>query len=112
MKYLNEVWAVIPARSGSKGLKNKNIKKFKNKPLFSHSVRSAINSNQIDKVIFSSDSKKYISLAKRYKCEFYHLRSKKNSRDISTDIEVFKEIVKFFKNRKIKNFLKWQWCIK
>ncbi len=101
MKYLNEVWAVIPARSGSKGLKNKNIKKFKNKPLFSHSVRSAINSNQIDKVIFSSDSKKYISLAKRYKCEFYHLRSKKNSRDISTDIEVFKEIVKFFKNRKI-----------
>ena len=66
MKYLNEVWAVIPARSGSKGLKNKNIKKFKNKPLFSHSVRSAINSNQIDKVIFSSDSKKYISLLVRF----------------------------------------------
>ncbi len=101
MRFLNEVWAVIPARSGSKGLKNKNIKKFKNKPLFSHSVKSAKNNKQINKVIFSSDSKKYISLAKKYNCEFYHLRSKKNSRDKSTDLEVFMEIVKFFKNKKI-----------
>ncbi len=101
MKLLNEIWAVIPARSGSKGLKNKNIKKFNNKPLISYSIKSAKNNNLINKVIFSSDSKKYLSIAKKYNCEYYHLRSKKNSKDNSTDLDVFKEIVKYFKDKKI-----------
>ena len=41
MKISNEIWAVIPARSGSKGLKNKNIKNFLGKPLLAHSIISA-----------------------------------------------------------------------
>ena len=101
MKLSNEIWAVIPARSGSKGLKNKNIKIFKKKPLIGHSIFSAKQNDLIDKVVFSSDSKKYISLAKKFNCEHYHLRSKKNSRDNSTDFEVFKEIVNYFKKKKI-----------
>ncbi len=101
MKISNEIWAVIPARSGSKGLKNKNIKNFLGKPLLAHSIISAKKNNLIDKVIFSSDSNKYIAIAKRYKCEYYNKRSAKNSRDHSTDYEVFKELVKFLIKKKI-----------
>lgn len=101
MKFSDEIWAVIPARSGSKGLKNKNIKLFQKKPLIAHSIYSAKKNNLIDKVVFSSDSKKYISLAKKFNCEFYHLRSKKNSKDKSKDIEVFKEIINYFFKKKI-----------
>ena len=38
MKIINEFWAFIPARSGSKSLKNKNIKLFMKKPLLAHSI--------------------------------------------------------------------------
>ena len=48
MKLSNEIWAVIPARSGSKGLKNKNIKIFKKKPLIGHSIFSAKQNDLID----------------------------------------------------------------
>ena len=43
------------------------------------------------------------SIAKKYKCDYYHKRSAKNSRDKSTDYDVFKKIVTFFINKKIKN---------
>ena len=87
MKFKNEVWAVIPARSGSKGLKDKNIKIFKNKPLLAHSIISAKKNRFIKKIIFSSDSKRYISIAKKYGCDIYHKRSKKNSSSTSKDID-------------------------
>ena len=101
MKISNKIWAIIPARSGSKSLKNKNIKIFLGKPLIAHSIISAKKNNLIDKVIFSSDSNKYISIAKKYKCDYYNKRSAKNSRDKSTDYDVFKEIVTFFINQKV-----------
>ena len=101
MKFSNEIWAVIPASSGSKSLKNKNIRSFLKKPLIAHSIISANKIRQIDKVLFSSDSKKYLSIAKRYYCDFYHLRNKKNASDKSKDIDVFKEIIQFLKKKKI-----------
>ena len=52
-------------------------------------------------MIFSSDSNRYIIIAKKYKCEYYNKRSAINSRDKSTDYDVFKEIVTFFINKKI-----------
>ena len=72
MKFLNEIWAIIPARSGSKGLKNKNIKLLKGVPLIGYSITAAVKNKYIKKVIFSSDSNKYISIAKKFKCDFYH----------------------------------------
>lgn len=106
MKISSEIWAVIPARSGSKGVKNKNIKYFIKKPLIEHSIISAKKNHLIDKVLFSSDSKKYISMVKKFNCDIYHLRSKKNSRDNSTDLHVFKEILSYLKKENI-NFPKF-----
>ena len=101
MKISNEIWAIVPARSGSKSLKDKNIKKILGKPLIAHSIINAKKNKLIDKVIFSSDSDKYISIAKKYKCDYYNKRSAKNSRDKSTDFEVFNEIILFFISQKI-----------
>ena len=62
--FKNEFWAFIPARSGSKGLKNKNIKPIKGKPLIYYSLAIALKTQGIKKTIFSSDSSKYIKIAK------------------------------------------------
>ena len=53
------LWAIIPARSGSVGLKNKNITSFLGKPLLAHSINFAKKLKFIDKILLSTDSKKY-----------------------------------------------------
>ena len=53
-----EIWAFIPARSGSKSLKNKNIKLFMKKPLIAHSILLAKKIKIISQIIFSTDSDK------------------------------------------------------
>ena len=84
----------IPARSGSTRLKNKNIKIVGNRPLIYWTVRSAIQSNSLDKIIFSSDSKKYYSLLIKY--------LKKDR--IKTDLIEFDYRGKKFTNNKSKIF--------
>ena len=66
MKLIDECWAMIPARSGSKTIKNKNIKKINNKPLIYYSLKFAKDLKFFDKIIFSSDSSKYLKLASKY----------------------------------------------
>ena len=58
--------ALIPARSGSKRLKNKNILNLGNRPLLYYSIKSAQESNLFNKIIVVTDSKKYQEIAKKY----------------------------------------------
>ena len=53
-----KIYCLICARKNSKGLKNKNILKFKNTNLANHTFRQAKNSKYIDKVFVSTDQKK------------------------------------------------------
>ena len=55
------ILAIIPARSGSKGLKNKNIKKIKNKSLIQYAIDAAVSSNIFSHILLTSDSIKYVS---------------------------------------------------
>lgn len=80
--------AIIPLRSGSKRIKDKNIKSFNNKPLFYYSIKVALDSKLFDKIIISSDSKKYLDLVKN---EFksnrkldYIIRPNKISKNLSS----------------------------
>ena len=50
--------AIIPARAGSKRIKNKNMKLFFGKPLIYYSIKAALDSKIFDKIHISSDSKK------------------------------------------------------
>lgn len=90
-----EICAVIPARSGSKQIKDKNILKFSGKPSMYYSIKAAQNCKKISKVLFTSDSKQYINIAKKYNPDFLHLRSKKNSSPKSTDYDFLKEVYFF-----------------
>ena len=58
------IYAFIPARSGSKRLKDKNYLMLKDKRLFEWSIECANNTKKIEKIIFSTDSNKYIEYAK------------------------------------------------
>lgn len=93
-----KIWAFIPARSGSKSIKNKNIKRFCNRPLifYTFDVLKYLN---IKNIIFSSNSKKYINLVKKKYNFETHLRSSKNSKDLSTDLDVFKEFINIKRER-------------
>ena len=78
--------AIIPARKGSKGIKNKNIIIYKKKPLLYHSIKSALKLTKIHRVIVSTDSKKYGSLAKKFGAEV-SVRPKYISKDNSLEKE-------------------------
>lgn len=91
--FKNEFWAFIPARSGSKGLKNKNIKPIKGKPLIYYSLAIALKTQGIKKTIFSSDSSKYIKIAKKFGCKNFHYRSNKISHDNASEYSVFRDYV-------------------
>lgn len=92
------ILAIIPARSGSKGIPNKNIKSFKGKPLIYWSIKQAIESEYINKIIVSTDSKKYANIANLYGAEVPFLRPKNISNDLSTDYEFIEHCLRWLKS--------------
>ncbi len=91
--YPNKVIAIIPARSGSKSIKNKNIIKLGDKPLLGWAVQSCFETKLISKVFVSTDSIKYANIAKQYGPVEIILRPKKISSDKSTDYEMIKHAI-------------------
>tara|TARA_Y100001936_G_C16035085_1_gene648047 strand:- start:780 stop:1445 length:666 start_codon:yes stop_codon:yes gene_type:complete len=88
---------MIPARSGS-SIKNKNIKNYKQKPLIFHSIDVALKSKFINKILISTDSKRYKSIIeKKYgkKIEVPFLRPKKISGANATDYQWVRHALKF-----------------
>ena len=75
--YSNKIWALVPARSGSKSIKNKNLQKIGNYSLVARAVRVAKNCKYIDRVFLSTDSIKIQKEGIKYKAEVPFLRSKK-----------------------------------
>lgn len=73
--------AVIPARSGSKGLKHKNIRAFAGKPLMAYTIEAAIKSKQFDCIHVSTDSLEYADIARQNGADVPFLRGKKLSAD-------------------------------
>jgi CMP-N-acetylneuraminic acid synthetase len=63
------ILAVIPARSGSKSVKDKNIRPLGGRPLMAWSIKAGLACKQIDQVVVSTDSDKYAQLAKFYGAE-------------------------------------------
>lgn len=82
-----KIIAFIPARSGSKSIKDKNIKILNGKPLIAWSIQACLKSKLINKVVISTDSKKYAKIAKKYGANEIIIRPKKISKDKSTDYE-------------------------
>ena len=85
---------VIPARSGSKRIKNKNFKNFCGKPIIFHSLNVAKKSKLFNKIHVSTDSKKFqkILADKGYPLDFF--RPKHLSKDSVPLIEIMKFVYK------------------
>ena len=89
----NKILAIIPARSGSKGLKDKNIKNLKGKPLLAYTIEAARACMFFDRVIVSTDSEKYAQIAKNYGADVPFLRTAINSSDNANSWDVAKEVL-------------------
>lgn len=91
--------AIIPARSGSKGLKDKNIKPLVNKPLLAYSIEAAKKSNIFDEIIVSTDSQKYADIAKSFNAKVPFLREKELATDDSLIWDVVRNIIGKFEKK-------------
>ena len=89
-----EIFCIIPARKGSKRLKNKNILLYKKQPLISHSIEAAIKSNIFNKIIVSSDSTKIRKICKKYKQVTFISRKASLSNSKATVSEVCIDVLK------------------
>lgn len=85
--------AIIPARSGSKGLKDKNIKLLDGKPLLWYTIKVAKESKCFDEIMVSTDSEKYAQIAKECGAAIPFFRSADKSSDTAGSWEVVKEVL-------------------
>ncbi|MBQ8176286.1 MAG: acylneuraminate cytidylyltransferase [Oscillospiraceae bacterium] len=90
-----KVIAIIPARSGSKSVKDKNIRCMNNVPMLAYSIKHALEAKYVDRVIVSTDSQEYADIARKYGAEIPFLRPAEISGDKSLDIEVFEHALKW-----------------
>lgn len=94
---MGNVVAIIPARSGSKSVKDKNIRSMNGKPMIAYTIEQALLSKKIDRVIVSTDSKKYAAIASKYGAEVPFIRPDSLSTDLSLDIDVFEHALMWLK---------------
>lgn len=85
--------AIIPARSGSKGLPNKNIRLLNGVPLIAYTIHAALDSGMFDVVMVSTDSEEYANIAKEWGAEVPFLRSSQTSADQSSSWSVVEEVL-------------------
>jgi pseudaminic acid cytidylyltransferase len=85
--------ALIPARSGSKRIPQKNIKVFCGKPIIYWSIKAALNSSLFDNIMVSTDSYEIATLAKSFGAEIPFMRSDTNSGDFASTADVITEVL-------------------
>lgn len=89
--------AIIPARSGSKGLKDKNIKLLNGKPLIAYTIEAAQRSNLFDEIFVSTDSIEYAKIAREWGANVPFLRCKELSSDTASSWDVVKDVLLNYK---------------
>lgn len=87
------VIALVPARSGSKGIPHKNVRTVAGKPLLVHAIEQAKQATRVDRVIVSTDSQDYADLARRHGAEVPFLRPAELATDDALDFGVFKHVL-------------------
>ena len=93
----DEVLAIIPARSGSKSVIDKNIRLIAGKPMIAYSIEHGLKAECIDRVIVSTDSEKYADIARKYGAEVPFIRPAEYATDTALDIDVFRHALTFLK---------------
>ena len=94
MKKFNNTLAIIPARSGSKGVPRKNIRLLAGKPLVAYTIESALNAKKLNKVIVSTDDEKIARISQNFGAEVPFLRPQRLAKDTTPMYPVIKQAVK------------------
>lgn len=90
--------AIIPARSGSKGVKDKNIRPLGGKPLMAWSIEAALESGEFDEVMVSTDSERYAETAREHGASVPFLRSAHTASDSASSWDMVKEVLKGYED--------------
>ena len=86
--------AVITARSGSKGIKDKNIRLINGKPLLAYSIEVALKTKLFDTIHVSTDSEYYADIARNYGADIPFLRNDELATDNADSWDVLRFVVK------------------
>ncbi len=95
----NAILALIPARSGSKSVVDKNIREIDGKPMLAYSIDHAKRSEHIGRVILSTDSEKYAEIGRKYGAEVPFLRPAEYATDTALDFDVFYHALTWLKEQ-------------
>ena len=85
--------AIIPARSGSKGVKDKNIRLLAGKPLITYTIEAAFSSGEFDEVMVSTDSEVYAKIARNCGAQVPFLRSEATATDSASSWDMVEEVL-------------------
>ena len=96
-----KIISIIPARSGSKGLRDKNIKKINDIHLLGYSIITSLDSKLISETYVSTDSLKYKKIANSYGAKVPFIRPSNISTSNSTDYQVISHAINFFEEKKL-----------
>lgn len=94
-----KIIAIIPARSGSKGLPDKNIKIVCGRPLIDYTIKAAIDSECFETIMVSTDSKRYAEIAMGCGADVPFMRSNTTSGDAAGSWDVVREILKNYEEK-------------
>ncbi len=91
--------AIVPARGGSKRIKNKNIINICGKPMIHHTIQILKKTKIFDEIIITTDSSKIQNISKKAGAKIYFTRPKNLSNDHVGTFEVINHTINFLKNR-------------
>lgn len=92
-----KVLALIPARGGSKGIKDKNIIDVEGKPLIAYTIDTALSSQYVDSVVVTTDSEKIKSVSEKWGARVPFLRPAEYAADHSTTLDAVLHALKELK---------------
>lgn len=93
--------AIIPARGGSKGLKDKNIRILNGKPLIYYTIEAAKRSKIFDVIMVTTDSKEIAEISKKYGASIPFLRPDELSTDTASSIDVILHTLNYYISQNI-----------
>jgi CMP-N,N'-diacetyllegionaminic acid synthase len=82
--------AIIPARGGSKGLPEKNIKSLHGKPLIAYTIEAALKSKEVSRVILSTDDIQIANISKEFGAEVPFMRPVELATDTAMAVDTYK----------------------
>lgn len=91
--------AIIPARSGSKRVPNKNIKMLGNIPLIAHTIRAALESQYLDRIVVSTDSEEIAQVALEFGADVPFIRPSELAEDQTPDQPVLRHALQYLKEK-------------